>query len=221
MNYLFYYLIMADNQEENGENTIEENEYDIKFKIMIVGDSTVGKTSILRRYCIDEFTNKYATTIGIDFQFKNFTKNDKKIRLQIWDTAGQERFKSVAKNYFNSSDGFIVIYDITNRESFNNIDNWVSQINDVANKSVKFVLFGNKSDLQDSRAVNYDEGAEIAKKNSMVFYETSAKNGENINEGFEFLVDEMLKDGNNQTIKNEVSSLKIEKKDPIKKKACC
>ena len=206
--------------DEVAENSIEENDYDIKLKIMLLGDSTVGKTSILRRYCKNEFSNKYATTIGIDFQFKNMIKFDNRIRLQIWDTAGQERYKVVAKNYFNSSDGFIIIYDITNRESFNNIDNWISQINDVANKEVKFILFGNKNDLEESRIVSADEGTEMAEKYSMKFYETSALTGDNINEGFDFLVDELLKDENRLSKKINSIELNNNMKNN-KKRRCC
>ena len=211
---------MEDPSEEVGESTLEENDYDIKLRIMMIGDSTVGKTSILRRYCKNEFLTKYVSTIGIDFQFKNMIKFDKKIRMQIWDTAGQERYKVVAKNYFNSSDGFIIIYDITNRESFNNIDNWISQINDVANKEVKFILFGNKNDLEESRIVSADEGTEMAEKYSMKFYETSALTGDNINEGFDFLVDELLKDENRLSKKINSIELNNNMKNN-KKRRCC
>ena len=206
--------------DEVAENSIEENDYDIKLKIMLLGDSTVGKTSILRRYCKNEFSNKYATTIGIDFQFKNMIKFGKIIRLQIWDTAGQERYKVVAKNYFNSSDGFVILYDITNKESFQNVTSWISQINDIASKEVKFILFGNKNDLEESRIVSADEGTEMAEKYSMKFYETSALTGDNINEGFDFLVDELLKDENRLSKKINSIELNNNMKNN-KKRRCC
>ena len=209
--------------DEVAENSIEENDYDIKLKIMLLGDSTVGKTSILRRYCKNEFSNKYATTIGIDFQFKNMIKFDKRIRLQIWDTAGQERYKVVAKNYFNSSDGFVILYDITNKESFQNVTSWISQINDIASKAVKFILFGNKNDLEESRIVKKNEGENMAKKYSMLFYETSAKTGENINEGFDFLVNEILKeDGRLSKLSKKSDAVDLtSSKKGNSKRGCC
>ena len=209
--------------DEVAENSIEENDYDIKLKIMLLGDSTVGKTSILRRYCKNEFSNKYATTIGIDFQFKNMIKFDKRIRLQIWDTAGQERYKVVAKNYFNSSDGFVILYDITNKESFQNVTSWVSQINDIASKAVKFILFGNKNDLEEARIVKKNEGENMAKKYSMLFYETSAKTGENINEGFDFLVNEILKeDGRLSKLSKKSDAVDLtSSKKGNNKRGCC
>ena len=209
--------------DEVAENSIEENDYDIKLKIMLLGDSTVGKTSILRRYCKNEFSNKYATTIGIDFQFKNMIKFDKRIRLQIWDTAGQERYKVVAKNYFNSSDGFVILYDITNKESFQNVTSWISQINDIASKAVKFILFGNKNDLEEARIVKKNEGENMAKKYSMLFYETSAKTGENINEGFDFLVNEILKeDGRLSKLSKKSDAVDLtSSKKGNNKRGCC
>ena len=209
--------------DEVAENSIEENDYDIKLKIMLLGDSTVGKTSILRRYCKNEFSIKYATTIGIDFQFKNMIKFDKRIRLQIWDTAGQERYKVVAKNYFNSSDGFVILYDITNKESFQNVTSWISQINDIASKAVKFILFGNKNDLEEARIVKKNEGENMAKKYSMLFYETSAKTGENINEGFDFLVNEILKeDGRLSKLSKKSDAVDLtSSKKGNSKRGCC
>ena len=209
--------------DEVAENSIEENDYYIKLKIMLLGDSTVGKTSILRRYCKNEFSNKYATTIGIDFQFKNMIKFDKRIRLQIWDTAGQERYKVVAKNYFNSSDGFVILYDITNKESFQNVTSWISQINDIASKAVKFILFGNKNDLEEARIVKKNEGENMAKKYSMLFYETSAKTGENINEGFDFLVNEILKeDGRLSKLSKKSDAVDLtSSKKGNNKRGCC
>ena len=217
-----------ENENENpdpvGESTIEENDYDTKLKIMCIGDSTVGKTSILRRYCKNEFSDKYATTIGIDFQIKNMIINNKRIRIQIWDTAGQERYRVIAKNYFNSSDGFVVIYDITNRNSFNNINNWISQINDIAVKTVKFVLFGNKCDLEKNRIVGENEGAEAAKTYSVPFYETSAKTGVNVNDGFEYLIHEILASeniNNRLSKRSEVLSRNKPIKSEAKKSGCC
>ena len=188
-----------------------------------LGDSSVGKSSILRKYCKNEFLGKYITTIGIDFQIKNLTIDNKKIKVQIWDTAGEERYKVVTKSYFNSSNGFIIIYDITNRESFCNVNNWIEQISTLVGNNVKCILFGNKNDLKHKRNVEANEGIELAKKFNYKFYETSAKDGNNIEEGFTSLIIDIL--GDIKSIKeNKYSSsiLKKPKKKKIKeKKSCC
>ena len=114
---------------EDPEDTLNENYYDEKIKIMIIGETRVGKTSLISKYCNNEFSGgQYLSTIGIDFQIKILNINSKKIRLQIWDTAGEERFRNIAKNYFQSSDGFLVVYDITNKESFDTLDYWIEEI---------------------------------------------------------------------------------------------
>ena len=175
-------------------SSIEEEDYDEKVKLMILGDSSVGKTSLLKKYCKNEFSHSYITTVGIDFQVKLLNINDKKIKIQIWDTAGEERYRVVAKNYFNTSDGFIIMYDITNRDSFDSISNWIEQIKDSTPNYKKSVLFGNKSDLNKLRNVQINEGKELAQKNDFKFFETSAKDGLNLNEGIESIVKDVLKD---------------------------
>lgn len=173
------------------ESTIIED-YDEKIKIMLMGDSDVGKTSLLKKYCENEFSNSYITTVGIDFKIQYLTINNKKIKLQIWDTAGEERYRIVAKNYLNSSDGFLILYDITRRESFDNVNNWIEQIVDVAENHSYCIIVGNKYDLKDGRQVNVNEGKELAKKNKYEFFETSAKDGYNIKEVFESLTRKIM-----------------------------
>jgi Ras-related protein Rab-1A len=107
------------------ESSSIEEDFDEKIKIMLIGDSNVGKTSLLKKYIDNEYSKNYITTVGMDFQMKCLNINNKKIKLQIWDTAGEERYRIVAKNYFNSSDGFIIVYDITKRLSFDNVNNWI------------------------------------------------------------------------------------------------
>lgn len=200
-----------------------EEDFDEKIKIMLIGDSNVGKSSLLKKYIKNEFSHSYITTIGIDFQIKYLNVCNKKIKLQIWDTAGQERYQIVAKNYFNSSDGFIIVYDITKRHSFDNMNNWIEQITDYAPNYSKSVIFGNKQDLKDMREVKYIEGQELAKKSNFKFYETSAKEGINLNEGFEYLVKEIL--GDIASVKaGRKSTISLKDKKHKKKKAnepCC
>ena len=178
-------------EHDEEENSIEE-EFDEKIKLMVLGDSSVGKSSILSKYCKNEFMSKYITTIGIDFQIKYLNINNKRIKLQIWDTAGQERYRVVTKNYFNTSNGFVIIYDITSRESFNNINNWMEQIENIVGDRVKCIIFGNKNDLVSERKVQKEEGEELAKRYNCSFFETSAKEGNNIEEGFKSITLEII-----------------------------
>jgi small GTP-binding protein len=206
-------------QTEEEESSIEEY-FDEKIKLMVLGDSSVGKSSILTKYCKNKFLSKYVTTIGIDFQIKYLNINKKKIKVQIWDTAGQERYRVVTKNYFNSSNGFVIIYDITNRVSFNNINNWMEQIESLVGKDVKCILFGNKNDLVRERSVKKEEGKELAKKYNCPFFETSAKEGNNIEAGFKCIIMDIIRDIQNSEFKRNDS--KVLKPNRIKeKKNCC
>ena len=216
---------MSNSDDE--ENAIEQD-FDEKIKLMILGDSSVGKSSILRKYCKNEFLDKYITTIGIDFQIKYLTINNKKIKLQVWDTAGQERYRVVTKNYFNTSDGFIIIYDITNRETFTNINNWIEQITTIVGNNVKCVIFGNKNDLNNKRKVETDEGKELAEKFNFKFFETSAKEGNNIEEGFKSITMDILDDissvkerRNNTSILKTKRGKKLNNNKEDNKKSCC
>ena len=206
-------------QKEEEEGTIEQD-YDEKIKLMVLGDSNVGKSSILTKYCKNQFLSKYITTIGIDFQIKYLNINNKRIKVQIWDTAGQERYRVVTKNYFNTSNGFIIIYDITDRSSFNNINNWMDQIESFIGKEVKCILFGNKNDLDNKRDVQIEEGEELAKKYNCPFFETSAKEGNNIEEGFKEIVMEIIKDNKNSKVKRN-NSIILKSKKVKQKSNCC
>ena len=175
------------------ESIGEEEYFDEKIKLMIIGETRTGKTSLISRYCKNEFSGgAYLSTIGIDFQIKNLEMNSKKIRLQIWDTAGQERFRNIAKNYYQSSDGFIVVYDITNNESFQTLDYWVEEIKSNSQELSRMILVGNKCDIEEGRQVKKEEGKEYAKKKELKFYEVSAKDGTNVNKAFDDLIKDIL-----------------------------
>ena len=158
--------------------------YDYLLKFIIIGDSAVGKSNILLRYTNDYFINEFQATIGVEFGLKNLTIEGKTYRVQIWDTAGQEQFRSITRAYYKNSVCACVVYDITNKTSFENIKSWIEDCKKKCPKTIYLVLIGNKSDLEEEREVTYEEGSIFAQKNGMIFYETSAKTGKNINEVF-------------------------------------
>ena len=168
--------------------------YDVKYKIMVLGESKVGKTSLIKRYTKDQFGGVYLTTVGMDFQDKIIEIEDKKVRLQVWDTAGQERFRNVTKSYFQSSQGLLVVYDITDKESFEKINFWVDNIKNNAPENAKLILVENKCDLANERKVSYEEGENYAKKFNIKFFESSAKDGTNVKEFFFYLANEIYQD---------------------------
>ena len=154
------------------------------FKYIIIGDSAVGKSNILLRYIHDKFNEDFQSTIGVEFGAKNLKIEDKIYRIQIWDTAGQETFRSITRAYYKNSVCSCVVYDITNRNSFQNIKSWIEDCRKQSPKTVFLVLIGNKVDLENRREVSYEEGSIYAQKNGMLFFETSAKTGKNIEEIF-------------------------------------
>ena len=161
-----------------------EINYDYLLKYIIIGDAAVGKSNLLLRFAQDDFKTEYQLTIGVEFGAKNIEINNKKFRLQIWDTAGQENYRSITRAYYKNSVCAILVYDISNRESFDHISNWVEDCTAQSPKTVFMVLVGNKSDLNEYRQVTFEEGKEMAKKNNMIFFETSAKTGENVEKIF-------------------------------------
>ena len=206
---------------ENDDYRKNSIDFDVKFKIMVIGESKVGKTSVIKKYTQNKFGGVYLTTVGVDFQDKIINIDDRKIRLQIWDTAGQERFRNITKNYFNSSNGFLLIYDITDKESLEHLNFWNAQIQLNAPAKSKCVLLGNKCDLEGSRAVSIEEGKIFAEKNKIKFFETSAKNGTNIDEAFEYLANEIYNE-QKMEIRSVTSSQVLSKSQTFKsKKKCC
>lgn len=150
----------------------------------MIGDSGVGKTCLLLRYANDSFSPTFITTIGIDFKIKNIQLDGKRIKVQIWDTAGQERFRTITTSYFRGAQGILLVYDVTDRNSFSSIRNWVSQIQMHADVNVNKILIGNKCDMEDQRAVSKEEGMALAKEYSVHFFETSAKQDKDVEKAF-------------------------------------
>ncbi|KAH8256709.1 hypothetical protein KR038_011051 [Drosophila bunnanda] len=158
--------------------------YDLLFKLLLIGDSGVGKTCVLFRFSDDAFTSTFISTIGIDFKIKTVELRGKKIKLQIWDTAGQERFHTITTSYYRGAMGIMLVYDITNEKSFENIVKWLRNIDEHANEDVEKMILGNKCDMTDKRVVNKERGEAIAREHGIRFMETSAKSNINIDRSF-------------------------------------
>ena len=154
--------------------------HDLQIKLMMIGDQAVGKTALLVRYADGDFSEVLLPTIGIDFKIKTIELQSKTIKLQIWDTAGQERFRTLTSSYYRGAHGIIIVYDVTDRDSFENVRQWMHEIERFANPGVCKILVGNKCDMEEIRKVTHDEGAELARHFEIPFLETSAKNSINV-----------------------------------------
>ena len=177
-------------------------DYDYLFKVLLIGNSSVGKSSLLLRFVDNAWSDLFVPTIGVDFKIKTMTIDSKNVKLQIWDTAGQERFKNITASYYRGAHGILVVYDITDMESFKNINNWLIEIEKNANKNVYKILIGNKCDLEEKRTVSTQQGKELAETYGMQFIETSAKSNTNVSEAFELLGKEVIKLSLNDKEKN-------------------
>jgi len=158
--------------------------YDYLFKLLLIGDSGVGKTCLLFRFAEDSFNNSFISTIGIDFKIRTIELDGKKIKLQIWDTAGQERFRTITTAYYRGAMGILLVYDITNEKSFDNIKNWIRNIEEHASADVEKMVLGNKCDMNDRRQVSKERGAQLAIEYGIKFMETSAKANVNVEDAF-------------------------------------
>ncbi|ROL47862.1 Ras-related protein Rab-13 [Anabarilius grahami] len=156
--------------------------YDFLFKLLLIGDSGVGKTCLIIRFAEDNFNSTYISTIGIDFKVKTIEVEGKKVKLQVWDTAGQERFKTITTAYYRGAMGIILVYDITDEKSFENIQNWMKSIKENASAGVSQMLLGNKCDIEAKRKVSKEIGEKLAKEHGIRFFETSAKSSINVEE---------------------------------------
>ena len=209
-------------------NTNEEN-YEVMFKVVLIGDMKVGKTNIVSRYIKNEFNKDSMSTIGVEFGSKELVIEGHNVKVQIWDTAGQEKYKSITNAYYKGAKGAFVVYDITNKNSFDNADNWLNNLRASADKKCSIILIGNKSDLENKREVSIEQGEEKAKNSEIAFMETSALSGDNIYKAFEMMINEaykichseMLADVNIDIGKSDELSLKRPKEETPDNKKCC
>lgn len=167
--------------------------YDYAFKYIIVGDAGVGKSSIMKRYTSDTFIYDNMSTIGVDFDTKSIMIDGKIIQIQIWDTAGQERFRAITKQYYNNTIGAILVFDITRRNTYKHVEQWLDNMNSFLSPNVNIVLVGNKSDSETHREVSYEEASALAKANKIRYIEVSAKNNTHIDDIFVTSANEIFK----------------------------
>jgi Ras-related protein Rab-8A len=171
-----------------------KGQFDYLVKLLLIGDSGVGKSCILLRYCDNNFTTNFITTIGIDFKIKTVKCNGKTLKLQVWDTAGQERFKTICTAYYRGAQGIFMVYSLGDKGSFSNVRNWMKQIAKNASESVCKVLLANKSDLPaDKKECVAAEGRELAEREGIAFFETSAKTGVGVESAFMEMAAQVLK----------------------------
>ncbi|PKI83363.1 ras GTPase [Malassezia vespertilionis] len=159
-------------------------DYDYLFKLLLIGDSGVGKSCLLLRFADDTYTESYISTIGVDFKIRTIELEGKTVKLQIWDTAGQERFRTITSSYYRGAHGIIVVYDITDEATFTNVKQWLQEIERYACEGVNKLLVGNKADLGSSRAVEYEAAKQFADGLNIPFLETSAKDATNVEQAF-------------------------------------
>ena len=204
----------------------KEVKEDYKLKLVVVGDSGVGKTNLIKRFANNTFNSNSKATVGVEFLSKSFKINNRVFKIEIWDTAGQERYKSITAAYYKGAKGALAVYDITSKISFENIDKWMLEIKEKSSKDLKLMIIGNKSDLKDGRQVTNEEAMRKAQDTGIALMETSALDSTNVKEAFYDLLKEMYKEISAKIAKVEESlsdtkeAVQLETNEG-KKKGCC
>ena len=202
----------------------DEEDYEMMAKVILIGDSSVGKTNIMSKYLKDQFMEFSKSTIGVEFSSKTFNVQGHKIKAQIWDTAGQEKYRSMTSTYYKGSKGAFVIYDITRKETFESVDKWINDLKLNGDPNIIVFIIGNKNDLEESREVTKDEGEEKGLSFQCGFLETSALSGDNIDEAFDLMITEIFgrykKDIKDEESFKKGDDLNLDK-GGNNKKGCC
>ena len=206
----------------------DEEEYEMMAKVILIGDSSVGKTNIMSKYLKNQFNENSKATVGVEFGSKLFKIDNHTIKAQIWDTAGQEKYKAITGAYYKGSKGAFVVYDITRSDTFESADRWINDLKSTADPKITIILIGNKCDLEDKREVLKEQGEEKAKSFDCAFFETSALKGDNIDKGFEMMVNEIFKKYGEETMEDDDfgtmekgEDINLEKTNKVEKKGCC
>ena len=207
----------------------ENTNYELLYKIIIIGDAAVGKSNILTRFTRNEFSENTKSTVGVELGVKFIKVKGVNTKIQIWDTAGQERYRSITSSYYKGSHGCFIVYDITNESSFNNVEKWYEYVQKEAGKNISIILVGNKCDLENERKISKEKGQEKAKNLKCAFFETSALSGVNISQIFEELTNNIYDStGGNKNdeefdieFENDNKGVNLNKDEIPKKKKCC
>jgi len=213
----------------------EEDDDSVHYKVVVIGDSGVGKTQIINRFTQNEFHVESKVTIAVEFAHSEVCLDDgTRIKVQLWDTAGQERFKAIARGYYRGAVGALIVFDITKSETFKNVETWIGEMNKHSEPDVFIMLVGNKSDLKQSREVSTDSATKFAKEHQLSYIETSAKDGDNIKEAFQQTIGEIFErkkkaslsgtGGQQETVKKG-ETVVLTAPDPnapkVKSRGCC
>lgn len=223
--------------------TMTNDDYDYLYKILLVGDSGVGKSCVLLRFADQRFSDAHLSTIGVDFKIRNIRVKDKVVKLQIWDTAGtlisncvfyvclfffyecvgQERFRTITSSYYRGAHGIIVVYDISEEETFDHIPAWLDDISHYANPNAPILLIGNKLDLETKRQISHEQAKEFADRKNMITLETSAKDGVGVNEAFQTLVEKIMDQQKNPCTRSDDSrsQVRLQGREIPREKECC
>ena len=191
----------------------------LEVKIITLGDSHVGKSSLIFKFIEDTFSSSYMSTVGFDLKFKTIKINDEEIKVMIFDTAGQERFRSLASNYIRKANGILLVYDISDKNTFLNIENWMTSIKEESSDTIPIILIGNKCDLDDQRKIQKEEGEQFANNNNLKFFETSCKDGDNVEKCFIELTKLIIERKKEKQF--NPNTQKLVNKEKKKEKDCC
>ena len=192
----------------------DDDSYDYLFKAVLIGDSGVGKSNLLSRFVQDSFSTDNKTTIGVEFAAKTIETEGKRVKAQIWDTAGQERFRTITSAYYRGADGIIMVYDVTARESFNHVKEWLVEVDKYASADTCKLLIGNKSDRSD-RQVSEQDGLSLARELGMPFLETSARTAENVEAAFVRMATQLITMRNHDKEEEEKAKVNLKKQQEV------
>ena len=208
----------------------QTQEYEYIFKIILIGSSGVGKSSLIQRYTQKTFEDVYDCTIGVDFFTKTIDVNGKTVKLQIWDTAGTEKYRSITSSYYRGSHCALIVFDLTSKDSFESLPTWIENYYKNCNQEFdkNVIMIGNKNDLSEKRDVTQEKINDFIKLNNLVYFETSAKTGENVDESFQYIAQKLMEEeklkeklGVKREVKNNNLNLKNSENLITNKKKCC